>query len=250
MDDPAQQLATNTIKQLATNAIRQTLLDNRGVAFCRSCLVKLVRDNNAWAKQRAACSSSVLPGPWSVSKEERMQPMPNSWHQPRPHCSTGKWLAHLKWTYWRGSSTIRNGSLAALLSPSSARRRGSYGASNLRRAFNKLCGRVMLHEISRPGAMSTYLGRRPIPTAPHPPTSSRISNASWVICSMQCKPMSKMRPWYASFMPCHPKIKSSIPSRRASLTTPPTYATWPPRFAFSKTKAFCAMRLSPTSPSI
>jgi hypothetical protein len=51
MDDPAQQLATNAIRQLATNAIRQTLLDNRGVAFCRSCLVKLVRHNNVWAKQ-------------------------------------------------------------------------------------------------------------------------------------------------------------------------------------------------------
>jgi hypothetical protein len=72
MDDPAQQLAANTLKQLATDAIRQTLLDNRGVAFCRSCLVKLVRHNNVSAQQHVQNAVQAFfrePGPFLKKNE-------------------------------------------------------------------------------------------------------------------------------------------------------------------------------------
>jgi hypothetical protein len=48
--DPSQHLATKATQQLATKAVRQALLDSRGMAFCRSCLAKLVRHNNVWTK--------------------------------------------------------------------------------------------------------------------------------------------------------------------------------------------------------
>jgi len=49
--EPPQDLATKATQQLATKAVRQALLDNRGMALCRSCLVKLVLHNNVWTKQ-------------------------------------------------------------------------------------------------------------------------------------------------------------------------------------------------------
>ena len=47
-------------QQLATEAIRQTLLDNPRMAFCRSCLVKLIGHNNVWTKRHVQNAVQAL----------------------------------------------------------------------------------------------------------------------------------------------------------------------------------------------
>jgi hypothetical protein len=70
--DPSQHIATKATQQVATKAVRQALLDSRGMAFCRSCLVKLVRHDNVWTKQDVQNAVQALfqdPGPFEKKNE-------------------------------------------------------------------------------------------------------------------------------------------------------------------------------------
>jgi hypothetical protein len=63
--DPPQQLATEAI-------VRQALWSNRGMALCRSCLVKLVGHNNVSTKRHVQNAVQALfqePGPFLKKNE-------------------------------------------------------------------------------------------------------------------------------------------------------------------------------------